>query len=192
MSVLPTVNGCTAQRIIGVMLIQPVKFVQNRSTWLFEGRNAVEKIPETFEMIFHLTAATHDITSGRIKNSIAGTAGNVHGFQDVNMLPGHLCISDQEAGSCQGSKAASYDVSMLVIHTLRLLRAGKGFVVAVGIIDPLAVFVIFSTFGIAVVLGSFLYMESFLFIDLFCFFHQHGCAGSGCRKCCKSHESFFI
>ena len=192
MSVLPTVNGCTAQRIIGVMLIQPVKFVQNRSTWLFEGRNAVEKIPETFEMIFHLTAATHDITSGRIKNSIAGTAGNVHGFQDVDMVPGHLCISDQEAGSCQGSKAASYDVSMFVIHTFRLLRTGKSFIVTVGIIDPLAVFGIFSTFGIAVVLGSFLYMESFLFIDLFCFFHQHGCAGSGCRKCCKSHESFFI
>ena len=154
MSVLPTVNGCTAQRIIGVMLIQPVKFVQNRSTWLFEGRNAVEKIPETFEMIFHLTAATHDITSGRIKNSIAGTAGNVHGFQDVDMIPGHLCISDQEAGSCQGSKAASYDVSIFLIYTFRFLRMCKCFVVSVGIIDAFAVAVIFSALSVTIVIWN--------------------------------------
>ena len=68
----------------------------------------------------------------------------------------------------------------------------KSFVVTVGIINPFAVFVMLSTLGVAVVCSSFFHMEVFLFVDLSCFFHQHGCAGSGCRKCCKSHESFFI
>ena len=170
--ILSTVDGCTAERIVRVVLVQPVELVQNRSTRFFKGRNTAEKIPQALEMVFHLTTATHDIASGRIKDSIAGTSGNIHGFQDVDMITWHLCVSYQEACSSQGSKTASYNVGMLVVHTFRFFRTGKGF-------------------G-AVVCGSFFHMEVFLFVDLSCFFHQHGCAGSGCRKCCKSHESFFI
>ena len=192
MGILSTVDGCTAERIVRVVLVQPVELVQNRSTRFFKRRNTAEKIPQALEMVFHLTTATHDIASGRIKDSIAGTAGNIHGFQDVDMITRHLCVSYQEACSSQGSKTASYNVGMLVVHTFRFFRTGKGFVVTVGIINPFAVFVMLSTLGVAVVCSSFFHMEVFLFVDLSCFFHQHGCAGSGCRKCCKSHESFFI
>ena len=192
MCILSTIDGCTAERIVRIVLVQPVELVQNRSTRFFKRRNTAEKIPQALEMVFHLTTATHDISSGRIKDSIAGTAGNIHGFQDVDMITWHLCVSYQEACSSQGSKTASYNVGMLVVHTFRFFRTGKGFVVTVGIINPFAVFVMLSTLGVAVVCSSFFHMEVFLFVDLSCFFHQHGCAGSGCRKCCKTHESFFI
>ena len=175
MSVLPTVNGCTAQRIIGVMLIQPVKFVQNRSTWLFEGRNAVEKIPETFEVILHLTAASHYVSSHRIKNTIACAACNVHCFQDVNVGAGHLGVADHEAGSCQSSQTASYQVSMLVIHAFRFLRVSKSFVVSVAVVDAFAVFLVHSALGVAVIAGGFFHLSFF-----FCFFLTILC----CECCC--------
>ena len=59
---------------------------------------------------------------------------------------------------------------MLVVDTFRFFRTGKGFVVTVGVINPFAVFVIFSTLGVPVVCSSLIHMEVFLFVDLSCFF----------------------
>ena len=102
-------------------------------------------------MVFHLTAASHDVTACRIKDSVTGTAGNIHSFQNVDVGTGHLCIADEEAGSSERSKSASYDVCMFVINAFRLFRTGESLVVSVCIIDTFTVFFVFSAFCVAVV-----------------------------------------
>ena len=186
MSVLAAVNGRTAERIVGVMLVQPVILVQNGSARFLKGRNAAEQIPQTLEMVLHLTAAAHHITSGRIKNTVAGAAGNIHGFQDVNVGAGHLGVADHEAGSCQSSQTASYQVSMLVIHAFRFLRASKSFVVSVAVVDAFAVFLVHSALGVAVIAGGFFHLSFFycFFLTILCC--ECCCTCSCCHQGCQS------
>ena len=162
------------------MFVQPVVLVQNGGTWFFQRWNTVEKIPEALEMVFHLTAASHDVSSHRIKNTVACTACNVHRFQNVNVVARHLCVSYKEASCCQRSKSASYQICMLVIYTFRFLRAGKCFVVTVCIINALAVF---AALCIAVIRVYVCFCDLFLFAALVC---QNCCSCTCCSKCCHT------
>ena len=190
MSIFAAVYGCTAERIVRIMFVQPVVFIQNGNTRCLNGRNAAEQIPEAFEVVFHLTAASHDVAACRIEDTVAGTAGNVHGFKDVDMGTRHLCITYQEAGSSKRCKTASDDVSVFVIYAFRFFRAGKRFVITICIIDAFAVFFVFAAFCIAVIrAGSFGFLcfcsfAFFVFLRVFC---EHcGCSGS----CCKCNTKF--
>lgn len=60
------------KRIVWIMFVQPVVFIQYGNTRCFNRRNAAEQIPETLEMVFHFTAASHDIATCWIKDTIAG------------------------------------------------------------------------------------------------------------------------
>ena len=75
----------------------------------------MEQIPQALEVVFHLTAASHDIAAGRIVDTVAGTAGDVHGFQNVDVIAFHLAVSYKEARCCEGCEAASYEVCALLI-----------------------------------------------------------------------------
>ena len=190
MSVFSAIYSCTAKRIVWIMFVQPVVFIQYGNTRCFNRRNAAEQIPETLEMVFHFTAASHDIATCWIKDTIAGTAGNIHGFQDMDMGTRHLCITYEEAGSGERSKSASNDVSVFVIHTFWFLRTGECFVVTVCIINTFAVLFIFAAFCVAVIRsGSFGFFGLCSF-DLFIFLRRFGknscCSGS----CCKCNTKF--
>ena len=159
------------------MLIQPVIFIQYGCTWFFQRWNTVEQIPQTFKMVLHLTATSHNVASGRIKNTVTGTACDIHCFQNVNMITRHLCIPYQEAGCCQRSQSASYQISMLVIHAFRLFRTGKCLIISVCIINTLAVFLLFTTFCIAVI-RIHMGLYSFFFLTILrC---KNGCT---CCRC---------
>ena len=101
MSVFSAIYSCTAKRIVWVMFVQPVVFIQYGNTRCFNRRNAAEQIPETLEMVFHFTAASHDIATCWIKDTIAGTTGDVHSFQNVDMGTRHLTVTNEEAGSSE-------------------------------------------------------------------------------------------
>jgi len=112
----------------------------------------VEQIPQALEVVFHLTAASHDVAAGRIVDTVAGTAGDVHGFQNVDVIAFHLAVSYEEARCCEGCEAASYEVCALLIDAFRFFRSCEGFVVSVGVINAFAVFLIFSALGVAVII----------------------------------------
>ena len=101
MSVFSAIYSCTAKRIVWIMFVQPVVFIQYGNTRCFNRRNAAEQIPETLEMVFHFTAASHDIATCWIKDTIAGTTGDVHSFQNVDMGTRHLTVTNEEAGSSE-------------------------------------------------------------------------------------------
>ena len=64
----------------------------------------MEQIPQALEVVFHLTAASHDVAAGRIVDTVAGTAGDVHGFQNVDVIAFHLAVSYKEARCCEAAR----------------------------------------------------------------------------------------
>ena len=46
----------------------------------------MEQIPQALEVVFHLTAASHDVAAGRIVDTVAGTAGDVHGLSLIHIF----------------------------------------------------------------------------------------------------------
>ena len=149
--VLAAVFGGAAEGIVGVVLVQPVEFIQHRGPRLFQGRDAAEQVPQTFKVVLHLPAAPHDVAAGGIVDAVAGAARHVHGFQNVDVGAGHLAVPHQEAGRRQGSQTAAYQIGVLVLHPGGLFRPGKGFIVAVGVVDALAVLLVHAQFGVAVI-----------------------------------------
>ena len=96
-SILASLFCCTTERIVGVFLIQPVIFIKYRNSRSLNRRNTSELSPQTFEMILHLSSATHYITSCRIINSISCTACNIHSLKYVHIHTHHLSISYKKA-----------------------------------------------------------------------------------------------
>ena len=195
MCILATIYCCTAQRIVRVLLVQPVKFIQNRSSRYFQRRNASEQIPQTFKMIFHLAATAHHISSGCIINSIACATGNVHCLQNMDVRAGHLSIPYQEAGCCQSRKTTSNNVGIFILHTLRLFRPCKCLIISVRIINSLTVFLVFSPFCIAVLLpfpgGTRFLLLSLIFRFSVLFYRNGSCPGS-CRNCCHANSKLLF
>ena len=85
-------------------------------------------------MVFHLAAAADDEALLRVLDAVAGAAGQLEFFQNVDVLALHLSVTDQEAGRCQRGQAAAHQISALAIHALRLLGTGEGFIITIGII----------------------------------------------------------
>ena len=134
MGVLAAVDGGAAQRIVGISLVEPIILVQHAHALGFDGGNGVEQIPHHLKMVIHLTAAAHHISDVFKFPAVAGAAGAVFLFQDVNVLALHLAVANQIAGGRQRGKAAANDISRLVIYPLGLTGTGKGFIITAGII----------------------------------------------------------
>ena len=148
--VLPPPDGGPAEGVVGVVLVQPVELVQHRRTWLFQGGDGAEQVPQALEVVLHLPAAPHDVAPAGVKDAVAGAAGHVHGLQDVDVVPRHLAVPHQKTGGRQGGQAAAHDPGLFFLHAGGFFGPGKGLVVAAGIIDALAVFVVFAPLGVAV------------------------------------------
>ena len=135
-------------------------------------------------MIFHLTSATHYISSARVKDTIACTACDIHCFQNVDIFSRHLSVTNQETSCCKRSKTTSDDICMFIIYAFWFSRMSKCFVVTIGIINSLAVFFIFSTLCIAVFTRVVKCIIFFFFLCLSCFIFLSCChccyAGSYC------------
>ncbi len=102
-------------------------------------------------MVLHLSAAAHHITSGGIVDAVAGAARYIHGFQNMNVAAGHLSVAYKEARRRQGGETAAYDVSVFLVHAFRFPRLCERLIIAVAVIDALAVFIVPSKLGVAVV-----------------------------------------
>ena len=95
-------------------------------------------------MVLHFPPAPHDIASCRIVDPVAGTAREIHGLEDVNPLSLHLPVPDEKAGRSERGETGADEISRLLLHSLRLLRAGKGLVVPLRIVDPLQILRVLS------------------------------------------------
>ena len=62
----------------------------------------------------------------------------------------HLTVTHKEACRRKGCQSASYNVCALFIDAFRLLRPCKRLIIAVCIVNSLAVFFVVSTLGVAI------------------------------------------
>ena len=177
-----------AEGVVGIVLIEPVKFIQHRCSRFFQRGDAAEEVPEAFEMVLHLPATPHDVAPVGIVDAVAGASCNVHSLQDVDVGTGHLSVPYQEAGCRQGGKAAAHDVGVLLLHPLRLLRTGKGLVVSAAVVDALAVLFMHAPLRIPVVLKLCCPQALLLLFSVRGLLCQKGCCPCSCQSRCRCSE----
>ena len=132
--VLAALLGGSAQREVGVFLVEPVVFVKHRDAGVLDRRDGTEKVPHDLEMVVHLAAAAHHVANAGNVGAVASTTGNGVLLEDVDVAAGHLRVADQIASRAQRRQAGSDDVGALVVDSLGLLGACKSFVVSAGVI----------------------------------------------------------
>ena len=94
----------------------------------------MEQVPHDLEMVVHLAAAAHDVADVLKFPAVAGAACGGAFLKDMHALALHLSVADEIARGGQGRQAAADNVGGFVVHALGLFGAGKGFIVAAGII----------------------------------------------------------
>ena len=134
MRVLTTVDGCAAEGIVRVFLVQPIILVKDAYALGFNGRDGVEQIPHDLEMIVHLAATAHDIADVFKLIAVASAAGNRILFQNMHVFALHLAVTDKIAGCRQRREAAADDIGRFLIDALRLFGPCKCFIVTARII----------------------------------------------------------
>ena len=132
--VLSALLGGAAQGVVGILLVEPVILVQHADALCFNGGDGAEQIPHDFKVVVHLPAAAHHIAQILELVAVAGAAGQLTLFQNVDVLALHLAVAHQIAGGGEGRQTAAHDIGGFVVHALRLLGTGKGFIVTTGII----------------------------------------------------------
>ena len=178
MGIFASVYSCTAEWIVRIMLVKPVIFIKYRCSRYFNWSNTSEQIPETFKVVFHLTSATHYITSCWVINSVARTTGDIHSFKNMNIFALHLSISYKKTCSCKWSKSTSYKICTLVINTFRFFRPCKCFIITVWIVNTFTVLCIFATLCVPECI-MFFFLNFFYSFFLLSFFAL-------CCNCCNS------
>ena len=77
MGVLSPIHRGPAQGIVGVLLVQPVVFVQNRILRVLQGWDGAKQVPQALEVILHLPAAPDHEAPGGVLDAVAGPAGEL-------------------------------------------------------------------------------------------------------------------
>ena len=134
MGVLPLLLRGTAERVVRIGLVEPVILIQHAHALRLNGRDGAEQVPHALEMVVHLAAAAHDIADVGILIAVTRAAGDRVLLQNMDPLTGHLTVSDKVAGSRQSGKAGTDEICGFFVNALRLLRAGKRFIITTGII----------------------------------------------------------
>ena len=128
MGILAAVHAGAAQRVIGVVLVEPIILVQNGNARSLDGGNIPEGVPHDLKMVVHFPAAAHIEALGDVPVAIAAAAGQLQLFQQMDAFALHLAVSHQIEGGGQTGKAGADDISGFVVYALRLLGMGKRFV----------------------------------------------------------------
>ena len=130
MRVFAAVDGRSAKRVVGVGFVEPVIFVENRKTRIFERRNVPEHFPHNFEVVVHLSAAAHIIAASRNRSAVARAARYIEFFEQVNMFAFHLAVPDEEERRGESRKPRADNISRFAVYAFGFNRASERFVIA--------------------------------------------------------------
>ncbi len=132
--VLALVLGHAAQRVVGVLFVEPVIVIEHRDVLVLDRGDRAEEVPHAFKVVVHLAAAAHGEAQGWVVPAVAGAAGTRVALEEVHVVAGHLGVADQEHAGGQGCQAGAHDVGRLVLDALGLLGMGKGLVVTCSVV----------------------------------------------------------
>ena len=125
MGVLAAVYAGAAERIVWIVLVEPIVFVEHRYAGRFDGRYIAEGVPHDLEMVVHLAAASHKEALGDILSSVAAAAGKLQLFEKMNVLALHLSVADEIESGGQPGKTGADNVCGFFIDILRFFGMSK-------------------------------------------------------------------
>ena len=150
MCVFAAVYGRSAKRIVRVVLVEPIIFVENGDSRRFNGGNVSEHIPHNFEMVIHLASAAHIEAFCHIFASVATAACQIKFFEKVNVFAFHLSVTDKIERRGKPGKTRSDDISRFFVNAFRLFRTSERFIVTCRIIHnglpPIYFFCLYYTY----------------------------------------------
>ena len=128
--VLTAIHTGTAQRVVGIVLVEPIILIQHGDARRLDRGHIAEGIPHDLEMVVHLAAAAHEEALGHVLAAVAAAAGKLQLFEQMDVLTLHLSVADKIKSRRQPGKAGADDISRFFVHILGLFGMGKGFVSA--------------------------------------------------------------
>ena len=127
MGVLTAVDARAAERVVGVVLVEPVVFVEHRYVRRLDARHIAEHVPHDLKMVVHLAAAAHVKALGDVAVAVAA-AGKLVLFEKMDVLALHLAVADEIEGRGQTGETGADDIGGFAVDALRLFRVGEGFI----------------------------------------------------------------
>ena len=128
MGVLAAVDARAAERVVGVVLVEPVVFVKHRYVRRLDARHIAEYVPHDLEMVVHLAAAAHVKALGDVAVAVATAAGKLVLFEKMDVLALHLAVADEIEGRGQTGETGADDIGGFAVDALRLFGVGEGFI----------------------------------------------------------------
>ena len=74
---LAAILRSASQRVVGVVLVEPVELVEHRSVVHLQRRDRAEQIPQALEAILHLSPAADEKTLLRVFDTVQGATGKL-------------------------------------------------------------------------------------------------------------------
>ena len=132
--VLAAVHGGALQRVVRVVLVQPVELVQHARALDLDRRDGPEQVPQALEVILHLPAAADHEALLRLLDAVQRPAGQREPLEDRDLRTWHLAVADQERGPGQRRQSRAHEPCRLVLHTLGLPRPRERLVIAAAVV----------------------------------------------------------
>jgi len=94
--VLAPIDGGALQRVVGIVLVEPVELVEHTGIRDLQRRDGAEQVPQAFEVVLHLAPASdHEALLGLL-DTIERTARQRLLLQDGDAMTRHVGIAHEE------------------------------------------------------------------------------------------------
>ena len=126
--VLAAVYRRTAERIVGIVLVEPVVLIQHRNAGRFNRGNIAECVPHHLKVVVHLAPAAHIESLGHVLAPVAAASGKLQLLKKMDMLALHLPVAHKVEGCRESGKTCADDIGGFFVCILRLFGMCECFV----------------------------------------------------------------
>ncbi len=126
--ILTSIDWCTAKRIVRVVFVQPIVFIEHRHARCFYWWHISEHIPHNLKVVVHFSAATHIEAFCYILFAVTATACQFKFFKQVNVLAFHLSVTNKIECCGKSCKSCADNISRFFVNILWLFRMSKCFI----------------------------------------------------------------
>ena len=134
MRVLALLFGDAAEGEVGVFLVQVIVLGEHGLARVDDRGDGLEQIPHTLEVVIHFTSAAHYEALCGVIYAVTRAACKGKMLVQGDVIAGHLCVTDEEAGRRKPRKAGADYVGILVFNAFWLFGGCKGLVVTAAVI----------------------------------------------------------
>ena len=95
MGIFAALLGSSAERVVWIVLVEPVVLIKYRDARCFNRWNVSEHIPHALKVVVHLSATAHVETLAYIFAAIAASTRKLKLLEQVNSCTLYLAIADK-------------------------------------------------------------------------------------------------